>query len=213
MGCLLAQLCTCESELAPSDFMAPTDFDSITLRQILVQTGLWSIRKRETEQEYQATSSLTGGITNFDVARHYIPILAGYLLNIDANTAKCYLFRAQRALQKGNIALTCIHLNELLCHLPPSALSADATQTYYNLLGFWLNSEDITVQKSLSNLDLISHGRLYMVELKLIDQPSSLQLTQLDQLKQCKKPIPPLYLIVSEVQLLISERDHQILAW
>ena len=58
----VAQLCTCESELAPSDFMAPTDFDSITLRQILVQTGLWSIRKRETEQEYQATSSLTGGI-------------------------------------------------------------------------------------------------------------------------------------------------------
>lgn len=209
----VAQLCTCESELAPSDFMAPTDFDSITLRQILVQTGLWSIRKRETEQEYQATSSLTGGITNFDVARHYIPILTGYLLNIDANTAKCYLFRAQRALQKGNIALTCIHLNELLCHLPPSALSADATQTYYNLLSLWLQDEDVRVLNSLSGLVIIAREYSFMVEIKLIPQSSSLQLTQLEQLKQRKKPISALYFTLSVVQLFVSKRDHQILAW
>ena len=208
-------LCAPEIELNPSDFIAPTDFDAITPTQILVQTGLWSIKKHKAEakQECLYHPPLIGSITNFDVARHFIPILTGYLLNIAANTAQCSMFRAQQALQEGNIALTCLHLNELLCRLPQSALSPDAAQTYYNLLGFWLNSEDITVQKSLSNLDLISHGRLYMVELKLIDQPSSLQLTQLDQLKQCKKPIPPLYFIVSEVQLLISEREHQILAW
>ena len=134
----VAQLCTCELELEPSDFIAPTDFDSITLRQILVQSGLWSIKPRDKEQDYLATSSLSGGITNFDVARHYIPILTGYLLNIDANTAKCSMFRAQRAIHEGNIALTCIHLNELLCRLPPSAVSSDTAQTYYNLLSLWL---------------------------------------------------------------------------
>ena len=209
----VAQLCTCDSELAPSDFMAPTDFDSITLRQILVQTGLWSIRKRETEQEYQATSSLTGGITNFDVARHYIPILTGYLLNIDANTAKCSMFRAQQAIQEGNIALTCIHLNELLCRLPPSALSADATQTYYNLLSLWLQGEDVRVLKSLGGLVIIAREYSFMVEIKLITQSSSLQLTQLEQLKQRKKTISPLYFTLSIVQLFVSKRAHQILAW
>ena len=207
----VAQLCACEIELEPYDFMARTDFDAITLRQILVQSGLWSIKKRETE--YRAPSSLIGSITNFDVARHYIPILTGYLLNIDANTAKCYLFRAQRALQKGNIALTCIHLNELLCHLPPSALSADATQTYYNLLSLWLQDEDVRVLNSLSGLVIIAREYSFMVEIKLIPQSSSLQLTQLEQLKQRKKPISALYFTLSVVQLFVSKRDHQILAW
>ena len=209
----VAQLCTCELELEPSDFIAPTDFDSITLRQILVQSGLWSIKPRDKEQDYLATSSLSGGITNFDVARHYIPILTGYLLNIDANTAKCYLFRAQRALQKGNIALTCIHLNELLCHLPPSAVSSDTAQTYYNLLSLWLQGEDVSVLNSLSGLVIIAREYSFMVEIKLIPQSSSLQLTQLEQLKQRKKPISPLYFTLSVVQLFVSKRDHQILAW
>lgn len=208
-------LCAPEIELNPSDFIAPTDFDAITPTQILVQTGLWSIKKHEAEakQECLYHPPLIGSITNFDVARHYIPILTGYLLNIDANTAKCYLFRAQRALQKGNIALTCIHLNELLCHLPPSALSADATQTYYNLLSLWLQDEDVRVLNSLSGLVIIAREYSFMVEIKLIPQSSSLQLTQLEQLKQRKKPISALYFTLSVVQLFVSKRDHQILAW
>lgn len=206
-------LCAPDIELKPSDFIAPTDFDAITPTQILVQSGLWTIKKHEAEQEYWDTSSLIGVITNFDVARHYIPILTGYLLNIDANTAKCYLFRAQRAIQEGNIALTCIHLNELLCRLPPSAVSSDTAQTYYNLLSLWLQSEDVRIVKRQNGLVTIVPKQVYKIELKLITQPSSLQLTQLEQLKLRKKPTPPQYSELSIVQLIISERDHQIVAW
>ena len=209
----VAQLCTCELELEPFDFIAPTDFDSITLRQILVQSGLWSIKPRDKEQDYLATSSLSGGITNFDVARHYIPILTGYLLNIDAATAHCSMFLAQQALLNGDIALTCLHLNELFYRLPKDALEPDADCSYRTLLSAWLSCEKITVFENLSGLDIIAYGKVFMVTLKLIAKPSALQLTQLDQLKQSRKPTASPYSNITNVQLIISAQDHQIVAW
>lgn len=104
-------LCAPDIELKPSDFIAPTDFDAITPTQILVQSGLWTIKKHEAEQEYWDTSSLIGVITNFDVARHYTPILTGYLLDIDADSAKGSMFRAQHAIQAENIAQRKLSLN------------------------------------------------------------------------------------------------------
>lgn len=126
------QLCASEITLEPSDFMVPTDYDTITLRQILVQTGLLSIKKLAAgaAQARPAARSFIGGITNYDVANQLIPILMEYVLGLDSSKVRTTMRQAQEALVSGNIALVCAKLNKLLWHLPDDALGSKLLPSY-----------------------------------------------------------------------------------
>ena len=113
----------------------------VTLNQVLVQAGYFSIQKitAETKNKAPKGRSYSCGITNQEVREKFDPVLASYVVGFrdrDENDVGYSLAQAlsevKQGLEQGDIDLLCDSFNQVLCYLRYDTYKAIRGLSYKN---------------------------------------------------------------------------------
>ena len=226
----LIDLCRHDIEVTRSDLITPTDFKRITKQQILLQSGILTIKEvsAATQNSRIDERAFVCRLTNYDVAAKYAAVLTSYMIGVDEDKASPYINQAQEALLSGDIEATCLKLNEMLCLVPYDVMASAQEKLYRSLFALWLRSPAITVQEEVSNnlgrIDLLltTADQIYVVELKRLAKSSNTAKAKLKLLDTAEQQIldncylnniPTGGRIVTSLPIVISDKYRQIAAW
>ena len=226
----LIDLCRHDIEVKRSDLITPTDFKRITKQQILLQSGILTIKEVSAATQNSRVDARTFicRLTNYDVAAKYTTVLTSYMIGVDEAEAEPYINHAQEALLAGDIEATCLQLNEMLCLVPYDVMASAQEKLYRTLFALWLRSPAITVQEEVPNnlgrIDLLltTADHIYVVELKRLAKSSNTAKAKLKLLDTADQQIldncylnniPTGGRIVTSMPIVISDKYRQIAAW
>ena len=177
----LIDLCRHDITMAYEDLTTPSDFKRITKQQIMLQSGMLTIKEVVADNQNVPPSErmFVCRLTNYDVGAKYATVLTSYMIGVDEDKASPYINQAQEALLSGDIEATCLKLNEMLCLAPYDVMASAQEKLYRSLFALWLRSPAITVQEEVSNnlgrIDLLltTADHIYVVELKRLAKSSN----------------------------------------
>ena len=215
-----------------SDLTSPVKASEVTLDQIMLQSGMLSI-KEITEEAKQASTiemrSYKCELTNYEVASEFRTVILAYMANTDIRDISSKLLHVQEELLNGNIAKLCANLNQLLCNSRYD-ISDEADdkkeRIYRTLFKLCMMSHLVNVDDEVSNnygrCDLVASTQdtIYAFELKRIqsDKPDA-KCKLLDEAEQQMVQNDYGNNLITKgkvllwVVLVISDKYRQICAW
>lgn len=217
--------------LGNSDLATPTHAASVTLNQIMAQSGFLTIK-----QVTDATKNLPPkqhrficGLTNYEVMSEYVVVLSTYMSQLTEDVVYEQVNNARIAFLDGDIAQTCASLNVLLSTLRFDVMASAQEKHYRTFISIWLRSNKITVDEEYANnlglCDLIvtTEDHVYAIELKRLsvddDKSDAAKIARLDdgtkQLleKGYASNVPSAGKLITGVVLVICDKHRQICAW
>ncbi len=215
---------------------SPVRANEVTLDQIMVQSGMLSIREIADTLAAQSTATISSSptkykceITNAEVASELSAIFTAHMANKDETAIYPMLRDAQQALLSGDIELVCKSLNQLLNDSLYDVFDdKDVIQEkiYRTMFKMWLRSALVSTKDEVAN----SHGRcdlvaitkdtIYAFELKRVRYNTDLTKTktlnaaerQMVKNDYCNNLLKLRKLVVWVV-VVICDKYHQIVAW
>ena len=226
----LIDLCRRDITMAYEDLTTPSDFKRITKQQIMLQSGMLTIKEVVADNQNVPPSErmFVCRLTNYDVGAKYATVLTSYMLGVNERIARPYINHAQKALLSGDIEATCLQLNEMLCLVPYDVMASAQEKLYRSLFALWLRSPAITVQEEVPNnlgrIDLLltTADHIYVVELKRLAKSSNTAKAKIKLLDTADQQIldncylnniPTGGRIVTSMPIVISDKYRQIAAW
>ena len=170
--------------LTQDELSQPQYFSKVQILPLLTETGYLSIKEMiPADQAPKKELSFRCGITNQEISNKFSKVVLDHInekLNVQALTAEDSELREalRQALEQGNIAQTCVKLNELLCSIAYDAFKDFHEASYRSAFAKWLREIFPEVREETYNYlgrsDLEIHtrqGRVYVFELKVCDCP------------------------------------------
>ena len=114
----LKQICQRQFTLSYQEITADSYFDTITLRQLLVHTGYFSIASLAKNADSPEERAFNCVITNKAAQNAVFPMLTRYLLHFDQEKLiklQQTCTEAQQALLAGDMAQMCVLFNQSIC--------------------------------------------------------------------------------------------------
>ena len=229
----LQQLCQQQFPLSYQEISEANFFGTVKFKQLLVQSGYFSIKSIAKDASAYDAREFTCGITNLEVSQVFVNVLTDYLLGFDGQKRSKMLEHSsdtQKDLLTGDIAHLCKNLNLMLCKIGYRILK-DANEpliTCFFDVALSSGSTLITTMReeenNLGRSDLVADtkDRTYIFELKRLRKSTSSEeerralLDEADQQMisrgygsnrmQNGKPI-------TGIALVICDEYRQICAW
>ena len=214
------------------DMTSPVKATDVTLDQIMLQSGMLSIKELTEDSKHASTvveRSYKCELTNYEVASEFRTVLIAYMANADEADVYHKLLQVQQALLSGNIAKLCATINQLLCNSRYDIFDEEDDKkeriyrTFFKLcmMSHLVNADD-EVSNNHGRCDLVASTKdtIYAFELKRVSSDTAAaKFALLDEAEQQLVKNDYGNNLIKEGKLLlwvvvvISDKYRQTCAW
>ena len=214
------------------DMTSPVKATDVTLDQIMLQSGMLSIKELTEDSKHASTvveRSYKCELTNYEVASEFRTVLIAYMANADEADVYPKLLQVQQALLSGNIAKLCATINQLLCNSRYDIFDEEDDKkeriyrTFFKLcmMSHLVNADD-EVSNNHGRCDLVASTKdtIYAFELKRVSSDTAAaKFALLDEAEQQLVKNDYGNNLIKEGKLLlwvvvvISDKYRQTCAW